>query len=196
MSMLLMAVTLWTSLSERPVYRQFYAGPDCAFYLLYQDSLEARTRWQFGGETGIENIIANIGIRVHGTYLQYEVPASGAEPYIYDYIPVSFCIEFNMLPFIQNRRAAIYLLTGLGLYLWKGSFNGETITLPSGGKMEEKDLGFVGGLSLRLKLRKNVGIEAVSRYHYMTSANIDKYGYFDKDDKLWENGLSLKFLFP
>ncbi|HEX7319679.1 MAG TPA: hypothetical protein VF399_04905 [bacterium] len=196
MNVLLMAVSLWASLNYKPLSPQVYAGPDYGFYKLYQDSLETGSRWQFGGEIGVENIIPNIGIRVHGTYLRYEVPMAGMGTYVYDYIPISFCTEFNMLPFIRTRRAAIYLVTGLGWYLWKASFDGETITLPSGGKMEEKDLGFIGGISLRIKLLKNVGVEAVSRYHYMASADLDKYGYFDKDDKLWENGFSLKFLFP
>jgi hypothetical protein len=196
MNVLLMAVSLWTSLNDRPLFPQVYAGPDYALYQLYQDSLETGSRWQIGGEIGVENIIPNIGIRVHGTYLRYEVPMTGMGPYVYDYIPISFCTEFNMLPFIHTRRAAVYLVTGLGWYLWKGSYNGETITLPSGEKMEEKDIGFIGGISLRVKLLKNVGVEALSRYHYMASANLNKYGYFDKDDKIWENGFSLKFLFP
>lgn len=175
---------------------KFYFGPEYASYLLFQDSLEATGQWQLGGEVGVENLIPNIGIGLAGSWLRYDAP-SGQTSDEFEYIPISISTEFNMLPFFANKCAALYLKTGFGLYLWKGiDDDGEVIELPTGEKMEEKDFGFVGGLSLRLKLTRNLGVEAVSRYHYVASANLDKYGYFDKDDKIWENGFSLKFLFP
>lgn len=86
--------------------------------------------------------------------------------------------------------------TGFGLYLWRGLDNDEVVVLSNGGTMQEKDIGFVGGLSLQVRPYRLIALEITSRFNYIASSDLEKYGYFDKDEKLWENGVGLKIIIP
>jgi hypothetical protein len=59
-----------------------------------------------------------------------------------------------------------------------------------------RDIGFVGGFTLQVKPFKFIALEYVTRYNYIASADIYKYGFEDKDEKLWENGIGLKIIIP
>ncbi len=63
-------------------------------------------------------------------------------------------------------------------------------------EMSEKDIGFVGGLSLQVRPYKLIALEIASRLNYIASSDLEKYGYSDKDEKLWENGVGLKIIMP
>ncbi|GAH59877.1 unnamed protein product, partial [marine sediment metagenome] len=39
-------------------------------------------------------------------------------------------------------------------------------------------------------------LEYATRYNYIASAELEKYGYFDKDEKIWEHGVGLKIFIP
>jgi hypothetical protein len=80
--------------------------------------------------------------------------------------------------------------------MWRGLYNGEVLILPTGEKAEEKDIGFVGGLTVQVRPIRYLGIEYAMRYNYLASAEIYKYGFEDKDDKIWENGVGVKFIIP
>jgi len=116
--------------------------------------------------------------------------------YRYEYLPLTLCTSFDILPFIHSRWVRLSAETGIGIYLWKGFLNDEVITLPSGEKMEERDIGFIGGFTLQLIPLRFIGIEFSSRYNYLASSDIYKYGFYDKDEKIWENGLGLKLILP
>jgi hypothetical protein len=173
-----------------------YAGPTYASNLLYQDdSSEAKGLWQWGIELGVANIVPKIGLKLRATLLKYDAPPE-LGPYSYKYMPITLSTTFSLLPFTRTRWLDLSLETGFGLYLWQGLYDDEVITLPTGSKMDEKDLGFAGGLSLMLRPARHVALEASTHYSYLTSANIYKYGYYDKDEKLWINSFGLLVLFP
>ncbi|MGD8978984.1 MAG: hypothetical protein PVH23_02805, partial [candidate division WOR-3 bacterium] len=117
-------------------------------------------------------------------------------PYEWEYTPISVCASFNILPFIRIPWFKATIETGLGYYMWRGLYNGEVLILPTGEKAEEKDIGFVGGLTVQVRPIRYLGIEYAMRYNYLASAEIYKYGFEDKDDKIWENGVGVKFIIP
>jgi len=174
---------------------EFSVGPSYSSYLLFQDDEESKGKWNLGGEIAIDNIIPNIGFKLRGTKLSYEaLPEQG--PYVWEYIPLSMCASFNILPFLKTPWLKVSLETGLGLYIWRSLYDDEVFVLPTGEKAEEKDIGFVGGLTIQVRPIKYLGIEYAMRYNYIASAEIYKYGFDDKDDKIWENGIGVKFILP
>jgi len=174
---------------------QFFIGPSYSSYLLYQDQDETKETWQWGIQAGIANIIPKLGIKFSATSVRYDAPVE-VGPYSYKYTPLTISFDYNLLPFIKSGLIQLNLQTGFGWYLWQGLFNNEVITLPTGEKMDEKDLGFTGGLELQIKPLDNLALFSSLQYHYLTSSNIYKYGYFDKDEKFLVNGFGIKFFFP
>jgi len=172
---------------------QFSAGPHYSYYLLYQDDKEAQGEWGIGGEISITNVIPNIGLKLRGARLRYE---DAENSYVYEYTPLSLCTSFNILPFLKVEWLRLSVETGFGFYLWQGLHDDEVIELPTGEKMEEKDIGFVGGLTIQLRPIKLIVLEYSTRYNYIASADIYKYGFTDKDEKIWENGFGLKVIIP
>ena len=170
---------------------EFSFGPHYSSYLLYQDDEDANGKLNLGGEIGIANFIPNIGLKIRGSILKYKKDA-----YTYEYMPLTLCTSLNLLPFVKLKWLKLSMETGLGLYLWKGLENDEVIVLSSGDKMDEKDIGFVGGLTLQLRPIRFIGLEFSSRYNYIASSDIYKYGFDDKDEKIWENGVGLKIIIP
>ncbi len=175
--------------------RQVFIGTNYSSYLLFQDEDDPKGKWQWGLQMGISNIIPNLGLKASGTVISYMAPPE-VGPYEYKYTPLVLTFNYNLLPFLKTGSVQLNLETGFGLFLWQGLFNGEVIMLPTGEKMDEKDLGFVGGLELVLKPINNLGISANLSYQYLTSSNIYKYGYFDKDEKFFVNGFGLKLFLP
>ncbi len=153
---------------------------------------ETLTEWQVGGEIGIANFIPNIGLKVRGAKVKYYTPIE----YSYEYIPLTLCSSFNLLPFLKFDWLKISAETGFGYYLWKVLWINEVIELPNGDAMDERDIGFVGGLTFQLRPYKNIAVEYATRYNYIFSSNLEKYGFFDKDEKIWENGVGVKFIIP
>jgi hypothetical protein len=170
-------------------------GPSYSSYLLFQNDEEAIGKWNLGGEIAVDNVIPNIGFKLRGTRLSYEAPPEQG-PYEWEYMPISVCASFNILPFIRIPWFKATIETGLGYYMWRGLYNGEVLILPTGEKAEEKDIGFVGGLTVQVRPIRYLGIEYAMRYNYLASAEIYKYGFEDKDDKIWENGVGVKFIIP
>lgn len=174
---------------------EFTAGPHYASYILFQDEEDAMGKWHFGGEVGIANFIPHLGVKIRGSMLHYDAPEEQG-PYAYEYTPLIFCTSFDLLPFFDIPWLAFTAETGLGVFFWKGLYDGEVIELPTGEKMEETDIGFIGGLTVQVRPIKYLGIEYATRYHYMASAEIYKYGFLDKDDKIWEHGVGVKLIIP
>jgi len=172
---------------------QFSLGPNYSSYQFFQDSSAAQGKWHWGGEIGIINIIPNIGLKIRAAKLSYEIE-QGA--YTYEYTPLTLCTSFNLLPFLKIDWLTLSGETGFGVYFWRGLYNSAIRLLSTSEKVDEKDLGFVAGATLQLKPIKHIGIEFMTRYNYIASADIDKYGYSDKDEKIWENGLGLKIIVP
>jgi hypothetical protein len=170
-------------------------GPHYASYLLFQNEEEAKGKWNIGGEIGIIDFVPNLGLKLRGTTLRYDAPPEQG-PYAYEYTPLTLVTSFNILPFVHWDWMRLSVETGFGLYFWRGLFEDEVIVLPTGDKMEERDIGFVGGLTLQLRPTKFIGLEYSTQYNYMASAEIYKYGFLDKDDKLWEHGMAVKILIP
>ncbi|HEC79309.1 MAG TPA: hypothetical protein ENI34_09280 [candidate division WOR-3 bacterium] len=174
---------------------QFSLGPNYSVFQLFQDEEETETQWSFSGEFEMRDFIPHLGLKVRGTKLSFE-RSSTFGTYRYEYLPLTLCTSFDILPFIHSRWVRLSAETGIGIYLWKGFLNDEVITLPSGEKMEERDIGFIGGFTLQLIPLRFIGIEFSSRYNYLASSDIYKYGFYDKDEKIWENGLGLKLILP
>ncbi|MEO0124164.1 MAG: hypothetical protein ABIL69_09215 [candidate division WOR-3 bacterium] len=183
-------------LNPRIDARQVFIGPNYSNYLLFQDTLkESKGKYQWGIQIGVANIIPKLGIEFSGAIVRYDAPPDQG-PFAYKYTPLTFTITYNLLPFLKTGLFQLHLKTGFGWYLWQGLFNDQVITLPTGDKMDEKDLGFTGGLEFQIKPLDNLALFSHLQYHYLTSSNIYKYGFFDKDEKFFVNGFGLKFFLP
>ena len=193
--MVLSSLLILTCLFPTSEKIEISVGPTYSSYLLFQDTTEAIGKWNIGGEIGINNIIPHIGLKLRGTMLRYDAPAEQG-PYTWEYTPISLCASFDILPFLKTPWMRLSVETGLGLYFWRGLYDGEVIVLPTGDTFEETDIGFVGGVTLQIRPVQYLGVEYAMRYNYMASAEIYKYGFTDKDDKIWENGVGIKFILP
>lgn len=171
----------------------FSAGPHYASYLLYLDDEDAVSAWGYGGEVAVHDFIPRISLKVRGAKVRYDAPFEEV-PYDYDYVPFSLCSSFDMLPFWDIPWLEVNLETGFCYCFWKVLYDGEVVELPTGDRIDEKDYGFTGGFTVRIKPIKHIGISFVSQFNYLASSDINKYGYFDKDEKLWENGISITLL--
>ncbi len=183
-------ILIFMAASSPPVFEQEWGlkvGPDYATYLLFQNDEEHRGRCQFGGEIEAEDIVPNIGIKVHGSRVKYQ---SG--DYTWEYTPVSFCTSFNMLPFLKYDRLRLTLETGMGIYFWRGLFKNEVMVLPNNTRADERDPGFVIGATLELRPVRLLVLQGLIRYNYLASSNIYKYGFADKDDRLLEIGFGVR----
>ncbi len=189
---ILLSLLLYTS---SPVTTELSFGPDYSSYILYQDENPGHSKYNPGAGIEIEGIVPHIGLKIRGTRLIYNSTLTG-NPYDLEFIPITLCTSFDLLPFLNTTRLRLSLETGIGLFLWKGFYDNQTVILPSGEEMKEKDIGFVGGLTLQFRICRYIGIEVLTRYNYIASADIYKYGFQDKDEKIWENGLGLNFILP
>lgn len=169
---------------------EFSFGPNYSSYHLYWNDEAARNQWSLGAEVTVHNIIPNIGLKLRGSKIEYTISSD----YTYDseYIPLTLCTSFNILPFLKLKWLRLSLETGFGMYFWKAL----PIEMIAGEDKKGRDIGFVGGITLQLRPIKYIGIEFLSLYHYIASVNINKYGFNDKDDKIWENGIGLKVIIP
>ena len=200
---MLNAVLSMIVLNAAPAFdapRRIEFGPVYSYSLIKQDELEIRGLYNWGGELGIRNIIPGIGLKLKGGYISFDgldvdSTTEDESRYSYRYIPLTLGTTFDLLPFLKTDRLSLSLETGLGVCLWQGMYDGDVVDLPTG-SMDEKDLEFTAGLNLQFWALKYLALEITSRYHYITSANLDKYGYSDKDEKILENGLGLKFVLP
>lgn len=195
---LLIGLLLLTAGTGSNQHFEFTISPRFSSYHLFFDEEDSQNTWRPGGDLGVFNIIPHIGLKLSGTILTFE-GSGGYVPDEYEYIPLTFCTSFNLLPFLDVPWLRFTGETGIGLYSWRGLLDGEVFEFPSYEGMElmeETDIGFVGGLTLQLRLIKYIGIEIASRYHYMATADIYKYGFTDADDKIWENGAGLTFFIP
>jgi hypothetical protein len=170
-------------------------GPQYSSTILYKDDEDSQSEWNVGGELCVDNLIPYIGFKLRGSKVSYDSEEQGMN-YSYQYIPLSLCSSFDLLPFVDTELFDVSVETGFGFYFWKYMVNDEVMILPSGEKVDEKDYGFVGGLTVKVKPHRLLSIEFATRYNYIASCNINKYGYFDKDEKLWENGFGVKFIIP
>ncbi len=173
----------------------FSVGPYYSSHLLFQNDEDAKGLWNVGGEIGVAHIVPHVGLKLRGTMLRYDAPPEMG-PYAYEYTPFTLCTSFDILPFLHMPWLYVSLETGAGIYWWKGLYDDVVIELPTGDTMEERDFGFVGGFTMQIKPLRFIALEGMMRYHYLFSSNIDKYGFQDKDDKIWENGVGLKFIIP
>lgn len=173
--------------------RHVEIGPLYSTYLMYRDDEDAMGVWKPAGEVGIMNIIPHIGFKIRAAALRYDAPLEQG-PYSFEYIPLGLCTSFDILPFFDVPWLRVSLETGLGVYWWKGLYEDQVITLPDGDTMEERDIGFVAGMTFQVSPLPWMSIEYGTRYHYLASAEPYKYGFYDKDEKLWESGVGVKFL--
>jgi hypothetical protein len=175
---------------------EFSFSPHYSSYRLRRNDNDPDEKWCFGGEIGVANIIPNIGLKLRATRLNYEIHQCGFGVNLLEYTPITLCTSFNLLPFLELGWLKLTAETGIGLYLWRGLRDGEVVILPDDGKFDEKDIGFIGGITLQLRPIRFIGLEFASRYNYVASADIYKYGFTDKDEKIWENGFGLKIILP
>lgn len=195
MSSLLIPIIFVWSLNLKLDACQIFVGGSYSSYLLYQDENDPKGKWQWEMQSGISNIIPNLGLKISGTVIRYKAPPE-VGPYEYKYTPIVLTFNYNLLPFLRTGFLQLNLETGFGVFFWQGLYRGNVIVLPSGEKMDEEDLGFIGGLELVLKPINNLGISSQISYQYVTSSNIYKYGYFDKDEKFFINGFGIKLFLP
>ena len=189
-TLLLLSTTLYGSNKI-----MFSFSPNYSYDYLYQDEQEPRGEWGVGGELEIRNFVSHIGLKFRGSRINYSALA-GQNPYEYEYIPISLCTSLDLLPFFAKDWLGLTMETGLGIYFWRGLSNGALVVLPDGSTMDEIDLGFVGGFTIQLRPIKYIGLEYATRYNYIASSNLYKYGYYDKDEKIWEHGVGIKIILP
>ena len=201
----LTSILVLTSLTQSSKSLELSFGPHYSYYTLYQDEEDPRSGWNIGGEIAVHNLIPNIGLKLRGSRLTYDMPLDlGEGTFIREYIPLTLCTSFNFLPFVKLEWLRLSLETGFGLYLWEGwLYHSQDYDRSYGAlyvepneKMNERDFGFVGGFTLRVKPLRIVTLEYATRYNYIFSSNLEKYGFYDKDEKIWENGVGVKFIIP
>ncbi|KPK63099.1 hypothetical protein AMJ83_08515 [candidate division WOR_3 bacterium SM23_42] len=61
--MLLSGILIIASLFQASENVEFSLGLNYSSYLLFQDTLEAKGKWNIGGEIGVDNVIPNIGLK-------------------------------------------------------------------------------------------------------------------------------------
>lgn len=195
---LLANMLIITSIFQGSEHLEFSFGPHYSSHVLYLDGENDYSQGQLGAELGIFNIIPHIGFKIRGAKIEFTGMPHNAFYDIdaYEYIPVTFCGSFDLLPFLDVKWARLTLETGLGVYFWKGLYSGEVVILPDNSEIKEKDIGFIGGATLMLRPHKYLGLEFASRYNYIASADLYKYGFYDKDEKIWENGAGIKIIIP
>lgn len=152
----------------------------------------------------LKDLIPGIGLELTGNQLKFSRSDNDTTPmdeslYELRYTPFSLCGTYDSSPLFPNRFLRLFLTAGLGFYLWENRYEGKVITLPDslgGGEIKEQDIGFVGGIGLEFTPLRFLGLELVTRYHYIASCEFDKYGPWDKDEKLWETRIGLNFYLP
>jgi hypothetical protein len=184
---------------------EFACGVHYSSYALYQDDEAHNSQWGIGGEIALRDVLPHIGLKLRGNRLTYDMPLdSGEGMFIREYIPLSFCTSFDILPFIKMEWLRLSVETGFGLYFWQAwmyhpegyDTHLEVPLVEPEEKANERDFGFVGGLTLQVRPYRNIAVEYATRYNYIFSSNLEKYGFFDKDEKIWENGVGVKFIMP
>ncbi len=167
-------------------------GARYSSYHLYWNDEAATNQWGFSGEAAVHNIVPHVGLKVAVSTVGYEnIPFLGYT-YSVDYIPITFITSFDILPFSESTQFRLLLETGIGVYFWEG----RSYELVEGTDINETNIGFLGGLTIHLRPVKYLGIDLTSRYHYIASSDIYKFGFEDTDDKLWENGVGLRVILP
>jgi hypothetical protein len=187
------ASMLWLTSVQAAEPIELSIGPQYSSYQLYMNENTLPANWSLGGEVGIHNVVPHIGLKLRATKVKF-YPMIMEESY--EYMPITLCTSFDLTPFYKINWLRLSAETGLGLYNWKGYWIDDIIVLPNGESMEEWDIGFVVGVTLQLRPVEYLGIEYAMRYNYIASTDIDKYGFYDKDDQIWENGFGVKFILP
>ncbi|UCD20199.1 MAG: hypothetical protein JSU64_03410 [candidate division WOR-3 bacterium] len=183
---------LWLSSVQAAEPIEISIGPQYSLYQLYRDEAGSLNEWGLGAEVSIQNVIPSIGMKLRWTKQNFYTPIEES----YEYMPITLCTSFDLTPFFKLHWLRLSAETGLGLYNWKGYWIDDIIVLPSGELMEEWDIGFVVGFTVQLRPMKYLSVEYAMRYNYIASTDIEKYGFYDKDDKIWENGFGVKFILP
>ncbi len=189
---LLSAVFLLFFLSNSVSGTGFSFGIHYSSDLLYLDDENPIQKFNPAAEIEITNLIPHIGIKLRGSQIAFTDNKDNLTSY--KYTPVTLVSTFDLLPFIESQWLEISMETGFGIYLWKGLRNNKVITLPGDTKMNEKDFGFVGGFTVQSRINRFFALAFSSRYNYIASSDIYRYGFSDKDEKIWENGLGLVFV--
>lgn len=187
---ILVSMILINCCAQNDKHLELSFGPHYSSYHLYWNDEAARNQWSLGGEVTVHNIIPNIGPKLRGSKIEYTI--SSDYTYVSEYIPLTLCTSFNIIPFLKLRWLRLSLETGFGMYFWKAL----PMEMIAGEDKKGRDIGFVGGFTLQVKPFKFIALEYVTRYNYIASADIYKYGFEDKDEKLWENGIGLKIIIP
>jgi len=193
MRIVISGMLVWSVLFGSMTQRYVAVGPVYSSYRMYMDDQDAMGVWRPAGEIGIINVIPHVGFKVRATTLRYDAPPEQG-PYSFEYVPLSVCTSFDILPFFEIPWLRVSLETGLGVYWWKGLYEDQVIVLSDGDTMEERDIGFIAGMTLQINPLPFIGIEYGTRYNYLASAEPYKYGFLDKDEKLWEHGVGVKFI--
>lgn len=187
---ILVSMILINCCAQNDKHLELSFGPHYSSYHLYWNGEAARNQWSLGGEVTVYNIIPNIGLKLRGSKIEYTI--SSDYTYVSEYIPLTLCTSFNIIPFLKLKWLRLSLATGFGMYFWKAL----PMEMIAGEDKKGRDIGFVGGFTLQVKPFKFIALEYVTRYNYIASADIYKYGFEDKDEKLWENGIGLKIIIP
>ncbi|NOR17720.1 hypothetical protein GQ543_08450 [candidate division WOR-3 bacterium] len=188
----LSSIVMLTCLIQGSDKVQFSIGANYSSYILYQGAEVSKDQWNMGGEIAVHNFIPHIGLKLRDSKVEYSHFPFEGYTYVFEYVPIMLCTSFNMLPFSKSQWLRLSLETGIGLYFWTG----KTYELVQSAYIDERDIGFVGGFTLQVKPFKFIVLEYATRYNYIASSDIYKYGFEDKDEKLWENGIGLKIIIP
>ncbi|MCK4576507.1 hypothetical protein KAU34_08885, partial [candidate division WOR-3 bacterium] len=95
---LLSGLLLATLFSQASAKLNISFGGQYSSFLLYQDEEGSRNTWGMGGEIEISNYIPNLGLKLRGSKTSYDIPGEEVN-YVYEYIPLTLCTSFDILPF-------------------------------------------------------------------------------------------------
>lgn len=112
------------------------------------------------------------------------------------FMPITAGVMYDLASFLPTGCMFTPSIdAGAGLYMWKAEVDGETVTVGDE-KVEETDLGIYGGAGLEICVIPNLGIRPQVSFHYIFSADQDKYGEGDDNEYLITGGIAVTYYIP
>ncbi|KPJ52123.1 hypothetical protein AMJ39_08610 [candidate division TA06 bacterium DG_24] len=114
------------------------------------------------------------------------------------YMPFSLGAVYDFSSLMPPDTRWVPCLEGcLGLYQWKAEYDGETVVDPlSNEKLEASSLGLCLGAGVEIFPMQSLGISPNFRFHYIFSADQDKWGTEDDNEYLWDAGVGVTWYWP
>lgn len=88
-----------------------------------------------------------------------------------------------------------YAEGGVGLYQWKAEYDGETVVW-NNEEAKASSFGLCAGAGVEIFPMQSLGISPNIKFHYVFSADQDKFGTEDDNEYLFDGGLGITWYWP